>query len=86
VAARYNAINSWHIAQPGCAERTMRRMRGPDLAEIGGYLSWFHDAHDDTADTSESWKNLQHFLRPAERWPQFVTQTARHARRGGASG
>jgi hypothetical protein len=57
-----------------------------DLAEIGGYLSWFHDAHEDTADTSECWKNLQHFLRPAERWPQLVTQNARHPRRGGASG
>ncbi len=57
-----------------------------DLAEIGGYLSWFHDAHEDTADTSESWKNFQHFLRPAERWPQLLTQTAWHPRRGGASG
>jgi len=29
VVARYNAINSWHIALPGCAERTIRRLRGP---------------------------------------------------------
>ena len=43
-----------------------------DLAEIGGYLSLFRSPHQDTADTSESWKNLQHFLRPAERWPQLV--------------
>jgi hypothetical protein len=38
-----------------------------DLAEIGGYLSLFRIPHQDTADASESWKNLQHFLRPAER-------------------
>ena len=40
-----------------------------DLAEIGGYLALFHAPHGDTADTAESWRNLRHFLRPAERWP-----------------
>jgi hypothetical protein len=40
-----------------------------DLAEIGGYLTLFRAPHDDTADAAESWGNLQHFLRPAERWP-----------------
>ena len=40
-----------------------------DLAEIGGYLSLFRGPHSETADTAESWSNLQHFLRPAERWP-----------------
>jgi spectinomycin phosphotransferase/16S rRNA (guanine(1405)-N(7))-methyltransferase len=43
-----------------------------DLAEVGGYLSLFHSPHEDTADTRESWKELQHFLRPAERWPSLV--------------
>jgi hypothetical protein len=40
-----------------------------DLAEIGSYLALFRAPHDDTADATESWSNLQHFLRPAERWP-----------------
>ena len=40
-----------------------------DLAEIGGYLSHFRKPHRQTADTAESWKNLRHFLQPAERWP-----------------
>lgn len=43
-----------------------------DLAEVGGYLSLFYGPHEDTADTKESWKNLQHFLRPAQRWPTLV--------------
>lgn len=40
-----------------------------DLAEIAGYLSYFRKPHLHTADTVESWKNLRHFLQPAERWP-----------------
>ena len=43
-----------------------------DLAEVGGYLGRFQAPHEDTADTRESWKELQHFLRPAERWPSLV--------------
>ena len=43
-----------------------------DLSEIGGYLSLFQSPHEDTEDTKESWKNLQHFLRPAERWPTLI--------------
>lgn len=43
-----------------------------DLAEVGGYLSLFHAPHQDTADTRQSWQELQHFLRPAERWPSLV--------------
>jgi spectinomycin phosphotransferase/16S rRNA (guanine(1405)-N(7))-methyltransferase len=43
-----------------------------DLAEVGGYLSLFRSPHADTADTRESWKELRHFLRPAERWPSLV--------------
>jgi spectinomycin phosphotransferase len=42
-----------------------------DLSEIAGYIELFRAAHDDTEDTAESWKNLEHFLRPAERWPQL---------------
>jgi len=45
---------------------------GWDLAEIGGYLALFRSAHQNAADTRESWINLQHFLRPAERWPTLV--------------
>jgi hypothetical protein len=40
-----------------------------DLSEIAGYIELFRGAHDDTEDTAESWKNLEYFLRPAERWP-----------------
>lgn len=43
-----------------------------DLAEIGGYLSLFHSPHGQTADTDESWRNLEHFLRPANRWPALL--------------
>lgn len=46
-----------------------------DLAEISCYLILFRSAHEETADTRQSWENLQHFLRPAERWPQLVAQT-----------
>jgi spectinomycin phosphotransferase/16S rRNA (guanine(1405)-N(7))-methyltransferase len=42
-----------------------------DLSEIAGYIELFRGAHDDTEDAAESWKNLQFFLRPAERWPQL---------------
>ena len=44
-----------------------------DLAEISGYVSLFRDPHADTADAAESWRNLQHFLRPAERWPDLLS-------------
>lgn len=43
-----------------------------DLAEISGYIGWFSDSHGDTADTAEAWRNLQYFLRPAERWPDLL--------------
>ncbi len=43
-----------------------------DLVEIGGYLRLFRAPHGLTADTEESWLNLRHFLRPAERWPSLV--------------
>jgi hypothetical protein len=43
-----------------------------DLADISEYLTLFKSAHQDTADTRESWVNLREFLRPAERWPGFL--------------
>jgi hypothetical protein len=43
-----------------------------DLAEICGYISLFRHSHGDTADTAEAWRNLQHFLRPADRWPGLL--------------
>jgi hypothetical protein len=43
-----------------------------DLTEIGGYLGELRRPHTETADIAEAWKNLQHFLRPAERWPGLV--------------
>jgi hypothetical protein len=43
-----------------------------DLAEISGYITWFSGGHGDTADTAEAWRNLQYFLRPAERWPDLL--------------
>ncbi len=43
-----------------------------DLAEISCYIKWFSGSHSDTADTDEAWRNLQYFLRPAERWPDLV--------------
>ena len=46
-----------------------------DLSEIAGYIELFRSAHDDTEDSAESWKNLEYFLRPAERWPQLPCQT-----------
>jgi hypothetical protein len=44
-----------------------------DLAEISGYITWFSGSHGDTADTAEAWRNLQYFLRPAERWPDLLS-------------
>jgi spectinomycin phosphotransferase len=43
-----------------------------DLDEIGGYLSLLREEHSETEDKRESWSNLVHFLRPAERWPELM--------------
>jgi hypothetical protein len=40
-----------------------------DLDEIGNYLELFRAPHGQTADTALSWQELQHYLRPAARWP-----------------
>ena len=42
-----------------------------DLSEIAGYSELFRAAHGDTEDAAESWKNLEYFLRPSERWPRL---------------
>ena len=43
-----------------------------DLTEIGQYLGELRAHHTGTADIAESWKNLQHYLRPADRWPDLI--------------
>lgn len=43
-----------------------------DLSEVAGYLALFRAPHRATDDAAESWKNLEHFLRPAERWPALM--------------
>jgi Phosphotransferase enzyme family len=43
-----------------------------DLFEIAGYIEIFRNPHAASADAAESWKNLQYFLRPRERWPQLL--------------
>ncbi len=47
-----------------------------DLAEISLYVRWFRSGHDDTADAAEGWRNLQYFLRPAQRWPDLLARPA----------
>jgi spectinomycin phosphotransferase/16S rRNA (guanine(1405)-N(7))-methyltransferase len=43
-----------------------------DLSEICEYVTVLRDTHNDTDDVRESWRNLQHFLDPAARWPQLT--------------
>jgi hypothetical protein len=43
-----------------------------DLAEIAGYLAGFREAHFDTTDSAEAWKNLVHYLDPENRWPALL--------------
>jgi aminoglycoside phosphotransferase (APT) family kinase protein len=42
-----------------------------DIGEIALYISQFRRDHGETADTAEAWRNLEHFLRPRQRWPAF---------------
>jgi spectinomycin phosphotransferase len=44
-----------------------------DLDEICGYVSLLREEHTASDDIRESWSNLVHFLRPAERWPELMT-------------
>jgi len=44
------------------------------------YLSHFRKPHRQTADSAKSWKNLRHFLQPAERWPALYEPGASRAR------
>jgi len=69
--ARYTAATGTDIDEEAL---TLYRL-WYDLAEIGGYLNLFRGPHQDTADTRESWKNLRHFLRPADRWPNLLAPT-----------
>lgn len=43
-----------------------------DLFEIAGYINLFRAPHAATEDAAESWRNLCHFLRPADRWPGLL--------------
>lgn len=43
-----------------------------DLAEISGYIALLGDDHADSDDVRESWRNLNHYLDPVQRWPQFM--------------
>jgi len=45
---------------------------GWDIADIAIYVSLLHDEHTSTDDVTESWRQLQHLLRPTERWPQLL--------------
>jgi spectinomycin phosphotransferase/16S rRNA (guanine(1405)-N(7))-methyltransferase len=40
-----------------------------DLGEIAYYVAGFRQAHQDSTDAAEAWKNLVHYLDPAHRWP-----------------
>jgi spectinomycin phosphotransferase/16S rRNA (guanine(1405)-N(7))-methyltransferase len=43
-----------------------------DLAEIAGYVAGFREAHFDTTDSAEAWKNLVYYLDPEHRWPALL--------------
>jgi Phosphotransferase enzyme family len=43
-----------------------------DLSEICGYIALLRDAHDDTDDMRESWRNLQHSLNPTAHRPHLA--------------
>jgi hypothetical protein len=42
-----------------------------DLNESALYIALLRNEHTATADVAESWRNLQHFLQPAARWPEL---------------
>lgn len=40
-----------------------------DLMEIAGYIAFFRVPHSDSADATESWKNLTGYIDIPRRWP-----------------
>ncbi len=54
-----------------------------DLCEIAGYVHLFRYPHSDTADSAEAWRNLRHFLRPADRWPELLRARERSSAQAG---
>lgn len=50
---------------------TLYRLRW-DLAEIALYTTLFAEPHSETEDAAESWTNLNFYLQPATRWPEFI--------------
>ena len=43
-----------------------------DLTEIAGYIALLRREHTDTADVTESWRNLRHYLDLDDRWPHLL--------------
>lgn len=43
-----------------------------DLAEIALYTTLFANPHSETEDSAESWTNLNFYLQPGKRWPEFI--------------
>jgi spectinomycin phosphotransferase/16S rRNA (guanine(1405)-N(7))-methyltransferase len=43
-----------------------------DVVEIALYIAELRGEHAETADTAESWRNLQHYLDPPRRWPELL--------------
>jgi hypothetical protein len=68
VAAAYSQATGTRVLLPML---DLYRLRW-DLTEIAIYIAQFRRAHDESADTRESWKNLNLFLDPARRWPSLM--------------
>lgn len=64
-SATYEAITG---VRPCAPLLDMYRMLW-DLMEIAGYTTFFRASHTDTADATESWKNLNEYLDISRRWP-----------------
>lgn len=64
-AAAYEALTG---VRPRARLLNMYRMLW-DLMEIAGYITFFRQSHRDTADATESWKNLNEYLDISRRWP-----------------
>lgn len=68
VLAAYTAATGTVVDQDAL---TLYRM-SYDLGEIAEYICWFRGSHEDSLDAAEAWRNLQFFLRPADRWPAIA--------------